>query len=149
MYPGKYSISSLGLLGPSPRAPQKGVKQRVAVEEPLITVLTGTSPKQPGTSWCPFRGRRELVIIGVWCTGSFPRVSSIIFHLIPHNNPVKERHGYSAQGNDLHAADGGGPLSNSNPCPVHSGLHPVKGLSAAEDNHMPSLPSSAQFMLLS
>lgn len=149
MYPGKYSISSLGLLGTSPCDPQKGVKQRVAVKETLITVLTGTSPKQLGTSWCPFRGRRELVIIGVWCTGSFPRVSSIIFQLIPHNNPVKEHHGYSAQGNDLHLADGGGPLSNFNPCPVHSGLHPVKGLSVAEDNHMPSLPSSALFMLLS
>lgn len=118
MYPGKYSISSLGLLGTSPCDPQKGVKQRVAVEETLITVLTGTSPKQLGTSWCPFRGRRELVIIGVWCTGSFPRVSSIIFQLIPHNNPVKEHHGYSAQGNDLHLADGGGPLSNFNPCPL-------------------------------
>ena len=61
----KYGGSILVLLGPSLHAPKKGVEKRAAVKETLMIVLTGASLKQPGTSWCLFRGQRELSFIGV------------------------------------------------------------------------------------
>lgn len=137
--PSKYSISNLSLLGPCPQPSKKGAKKRAVVKGTLISVHIGTSLKQPGISWWPFRGRSEQLLVGVRCTESFPRVSSIISHFILTTTLWKEHCVYSSHENDLHAADGGGPLFNSNPCPVHCGLHPVKGLSTAKSLVQPSL----------